>query len=609
LVLQEAMPDTDKQLFVITASNPEASAHVGKSIASPIDSSLCQKHFKAEQWKQVAQLSRDGKFYAWGALPGQRNLPNWEKMRPGDYVLLYQNGQYTFHTTVISKYRNANFARALWGTDQNGMTWELMYFLQPPVRLGCSAQKVADVLPSQYMGFTPIAADNVQNIVTKYDSIDKFFEQRMVASEIFLLLRSNEESSWSDKEGSSYHYGSTVANHTAVVRGAQFLLDRVYSDARRVFGCGTIGAITEEAGSGRASRTFRADYQQYRPLRPARLLTEEDESLLASLPGYNVQHSIHKITEEVFERLSKPATAWIFQSNPERYQLKSALQKLKKETWLVSRYRNEIRKGGRVYLWQSGDDGGIVGLADVIEEPRPQPESPESAPFVLKREGLEGDQVRALLRYTAKVDPPISRKYLLTLPALSNLSIFKQSQGSNFRVSPVEAEVIEDLLATKSVSANARSECAKVNENTGTSRNLILYGPPGTGKTYQTVNKALEVLDLEYAAANADNREQLKVRFDDYVSSGRIRFVTFHQSFAYEDFVEGIRADTAKGGQLRYEVKDGIFAGQGRSGVPLRPCLRRTRGIADAEQRLQHHLIVQSSGWAMSCASLSNHTL
>ena len=95
--------------------------------------------------------------------------------------------------------------------------------------------------------------------------------------------------------------------------------------------------------------------------------------------------------------------------------------------------------------------------------------------------------------------------------------------------------------------------------------NQILYGPPGTGKTYCTIDKALEVLDLpfiEKVKAEADNsshaRVLLKKRFDELKVQGRIRFVTFHQSFSYEDFVEGIKATTAGEG-ISYTVESGIF--------------------------------------------------
>ncbi|WP_254633618.1 AAA family ATPase [Pantoea sp. GbtcB22] len=100
--------------------------------------------------------------------------------------------------------------------------------------------------------------------------------------------------------------------------------------------------------------------------------------------------------------------------------------------------------------------------------------------------------------------------------------------------------------------------------------NQILYGPPGTGKTYNTINKALEILDPQLLVKNCTDdgvaRASLKARFDQLIEEERIAFVTFHQSFSYEDFVEGIRAsvdDTMEseeqGTQLSYRIEDGIF--------------------------------------------------
>ncbi len=88
--------------------------------------------------------------------------------------------------------------------------------------------------------------------------------------------------------------------------------------------------------------------------------------------------------------------------------------------------------------------------------------------------------------------------------------------------------------------------------------NQILYGPPGTGKTYNTINKALEILGIPIAGVD---RTVLKKAFEEKLQAGQIAFVTFHQSVSYEDFVEGIKpvAPEAKNGSMSYDVLPGIF--------------------------------------------------
>ncbi|GEM46953.1 AAA family ATPase [Deinococcus cellulosilyticus] len=90
----------------------------------------------------------------------------------------------------------------------------------------------------------------------------------------------------------------------------------------------------------------------------------------------------------------------------------------------------------------------------------------------------------------------------------------------------------------------------------GPATNLILYGPPGTGKTYGVVDEVLKLLSPEHL--NSPRVQKVQV-FEGLRSAGRVEFVTFHQSFTYEDFVEGIRAETTEDGQVRYVVRDGIF--------------------------------------------------
>jgi len=97
-------------------------------------------------------------------------------------------------------------------------------------------------------------------------------------------------------------------------------------------------------------------------------------------------------------------------------------------------------------------------------------------------------------------------------------------------------------------------------KNTETPLNQILYGPPGTGKTYSTINKTLEIIDPDYLDENRDDRTALKKRFDELKVQGHVSFITFHQSFSYEDFVEGLRATTNEETKnIEYVVEEGVF--------------------------------------------------
>ena len=94
--------------------------------------------------------------------------------------------------------------------------------------------------------------------------------------------------------------------------------------------------------------------------------------------------------------------------------------------------------------------------------------------------------------------------------------------------------------------------------------NQILYGPPGTGKTYNTVIKAMEIInDKKYDSVDYEQYKDLKKQFDNLKQQGQIEFVTFHQSYSYEEFVEGIKPYIPEWGNVeennRFIGQDGIF--------------------------------------------------
>lgn len=96
--------------------------------------------------------------------------------------------------------------------------------------------------------------------------------------------------------------------------------------------------------------------------------------------------------------------------------------------------------------------------------------------------------------------------------------------------------------------------------------NQILYGPPGTGKTYKTTELAVKIAEpkkYDEITRNNDSYEKqhqfIKELYDNLVKSKRIGFTTFHQSYSYEDFIEGIRVDSDDEDNIKYKVEDGVF--------------------------------------------------
>ena len=96
--------------------------------------------------------------------------------------------------------------------------------------------------------------------------------------------------------------------------------------------------------------------------------------------------------------------------------------------------------------------------------------------------------------------------------------------------------------------------------------NTILYGPPGTGKTYYTVIYAVAIIeDKELDTVRSEPYSEVIKRYNRYKENHQIAFTTFHQSYGYEEFIEGIKPDVldddsdGSSSEIRYKVSSGIF--------------------------------------------------
>lgn len=121
-------------------------------------------------------------------------------------------------------------------------------------------------------------------------------------------------------------------------------------------------------------------------------------------------------------------------------------------------------------------------------------------------------------------------------------------------------DAINKIFKNIDTKSKSESEIKSDVEDLNDTKNIIFYGPPGTGKTYNVVNKALEIIDKELYKdlINSDSKEsRIKAvdEFNNLMTKGQIAFCTFHQSYGYEEFVEGLKSD----GKGNFVCEDGIL--------------------------------------------------
>lgn len=372
-----------------------------------------------------------------------------------------------------------------------------------------------------------------------------------------------------------------------------------------------------------------------------------------------------KLQDNLEKRLlsdKKPRMYWIFQGNPDIYNITNALKAAHLKSWKVAAHKDKIKVGDHVILWQTGDKAGCYALAEVTSEVGIFKEEAFEQQYYINHEAsavINRVKIK-ITKYLA--DNPILWEDIKYNPTFSD---FKAgNQGTNF--SATEEEF--NALLNWNITNNTVSEEATKYNLKMKAINQILYGPPGTGKTFylkdqlfdrytlkenavtkekyfeeivtnltwwqvitlalieigtSKVNAILEnrwvakkaalsesknvratiwgtlqmhtiaesetvaykqrqnplifdkTKDKLWMLLNEEVKEQIPEIFDilkdinDFEISPQkaiknFDFVTFHQSFAYEDFIEGIKpilpeTEGEEAKDLGYTIEDGVF--------------------------------------------------
>lgn len=146
--------------------------------------------------------------------------------------------------------------------------------------------------------------------------------------------------------------------------------------------------------------------------------------------------------------------------------------------------------------------------------------------------------------------------YILSMDEIAERNYDNEMIIKKMRLAMKELKGYYQLILDSYNPVNESVDKPKVDSN-----NLILYGPPGTGKTYNTVNYAVSIIENKaLETVKSENYESVFKRYLVYKEKGKVGFVTFHQSYGYEEFIEGIKPvmnDDSE--QVHYQIESGVF--------------------------------------------------
>lgn len=288
--------------------------------------------------------------------------------------------------------------------------------------------------------------------------------------------------------------------------------------------------------------------------RNSNLSDEEILQLFKSVQNQNKAKDVEKIddkfvNDDVEEESEEPISFWWLNANPKIWSM-SSLAEGDRETYTthnekgnkrrIYKYFEQVKKGDLIYGYESSPTKQIKGIFEITKG-------------IHTNNGVEEIE----FQMAEKLEIPIHWNDLRNIDALQNCEVFNNNQGSLFKLSEEEFDIIREVIDNKNIITEKQLHDSKISKYKFAEdpdkpfiseesfletvsllkrkKNIILQGPPGVGKTFIARKIAYEIMQE--------------------INDVSIEMVQFHQSYSYEDFIQGLRP-TQKGG---FELKDGIF--------------------------------------------------
>lgn len=148
--------------------------------------------------------------------------------------------------------------------------------------------------------------------------------------------------------------------------------------------------------------------------------------------------------------------AWIFQANPQAYDIDSALAELSEIWWRAPQYTAELRPGDVVAIWKSGKQSGVVGVGRIASEPSVVPMTVDERRFITKESEDDNHSTRVLIRLARCEFVP--KDVVARLPEMSEHQIIRAPMGTVFMVNETQWSALMRLLPTPPIASHSQQQ-------------------------------------------------------------------------------------------------------------------------------------------------------
>ena len=246
--------------------------------------------------------------------------------------------------------------------------------------------------------------------------------------------------------------------------------------------------------------------------------------------------------KETQEILNKKELCLLFSWNPKKSgwtveKYKEACLKVKNgEKYLIRDWKcirkNEVEKETEVFIVKIGDEEpkGIIGHGYIKTLPTKKYDDDKKWRVDIEIDKLLDYENEELLKQEKLRDKFPEQKW--------------NPEGSGIEIKETILPELKEMW-NKLINGEENSKTSDGGDEKETmkkefDKNVIFYGPPGTGKTYTTAKRAVEICKTESEKELTDYSEIME-KYNELKENNRIEFITFHQSYGYEEFIEGIK--------------------------------------------------------------------